>query len=82
MKIPPIRHLPGWSPGSGALLAAVATASGIAPEIAGKPHPPMADLIREKFGIGVGGRPALAVGDQPAHRRTAGRTAGHPLRPG
>jgi glycerol 3-phosphatase-2 len=64
----------GLVPGSGALLAAVATASGITPEIAGKPHRPMADLIREKFGIGIGigGRPALAVGDQPA---TDGRLA-------
>ncbi len=62
----------GLVAGSGALLAAVATASGIAPEIAGKPHPPMADLIREKFGVGDGGRPALAVGDQPA---TDGRLA-------
>ncbi|HVB92812.1 MAG TPA: HAD hydrolase-like protein [Acidimicrobiales bacterium] len=62
----------GLVPGSGALLAAVATASGVVPEIAGKPHRPMADLIREKFGIGVGGRPALAVGDQAA---TDGRLA-------
>ena len=62
----------GLVPGSGALLAAVAVASGITPEIAGKPHRPMVDLIREKFGIGNGGRPALAVGDQPA---TDGRLA-------
>ncbi len=62
----------GLVAGSGALLAAVATASGITPEIAGKPHGPMADLIRDKFGIGVGGRPALAVGDQPG---TDGRLA-------
>jgi 4-nitrophenyl phosphatase len=62
----------GLVPGGGSILAAVATASGITPRIAGKPHRPMADHIREKFGIGSGGRAALAVGDQP---RTDGRLA-------
>jgi 4-nitrophenyl phosphatase len=62
----------GLVPGGGSLVAAVATASGLTPQIAGKPHRPMADHIRAKFGIGADGRPALAVGDQP---RTDGRLA-------
>jgi len=35
----------GLLPGAGAVVAALATASGITPEIAGKPHPPMRRLI-------------------------------------
>ncbi|HEX3979978.1 MAG TPA: hypothetical protein VHW93_02085, partial [Acidimicrobiales bacterium] len=41
----------GLVPGSGALLAAVATASGVVPEIAGKPHHPMAALMKDRFGF-------------------------------
>ena len=41
-RTPPIRRPDGLMPGSGALLAAVATASGVTPEIAGKPHRAMA----------------------------------------
>jgi len=62
----------GLVPGGGSILAAVATASGVTPQIAGKPHRPMADHLREKFGIGESGRAALAVGDQPG---TDGRLA-------
>jgi 4-nitrophenyl phosphatase len=40
----------GLLPGSGSLVAAVAVASGVAPVIAGKPHPPMADLVRSRLG--------------------------------
>jgi ribonucleotide monophosphatase NagD (HAD superfamily) len=50
-------------PGSGALLAAVATASGITPEVAGKPHPPMVEYIRKH--LLVDGTSAVIVGDQP-----------------
>jgi HAD superfamily hydrolase (TIGR01450 family) len=35
-------------PGAGAMVAAIATASGVSPLIAGKPHPPMIDLIRRR----------------------------------
>lgn len=50
----------GLLPGNGAIVAAVATASGRAPEVAGKPERPMADLVRERFGaLGV------MVGDRP-----------------
>lgn len=60
----------GLMPGSGALLAAVATAAGVVPEVAGKPHPPMVDYIVRHVltgGGGAGSGPARAVmvGDQP-----------------
>ena len=50
----------GLVPGAGALAAAVATAAGRAPEVAGKPELPMADLVRSRYGP-VG----LVVGDRP-----------------
>ncbi len=62
----------GLIPGAGALLAAVATASGVTPEIAGKPHRPMASLIKDRFGFGDGDRSVVMVGDQP---RTDGKLA-------
>ena len=40
----------GLIPGGGAILAAVVTASGVAPVVAGKPNAPMADLVRERLG--------------------------------
>lgn len=48
-------------PGSGALLAAVATAAQATPEVAGKPHEPMAALVRERAPGAV-----LVVGDRPS----------------
>ena len=51
----------GLLPGSGALLAAVATASETVPEVAGKPHRPTADAIRARatdIRVMVGDRPA------------------------
>jgi glycerol-1-phosphatase len=51
----------GMIPGSGAITAAVATASGRAPEVAGKPERPMVDLIRARFGSS-----GLVVGDRPS----------------
>lgn len=53
----------GLLPGSGALLAAVATASGVVPEVAGKPNPPMVDYIRRH--VLADGATAVMVGDQP-----------------
>jgi len=51
----------GLMPGSGAITAAVATASGRSPEVAGKPEAPMVDLVRERLG------PAgIVVGDRPS----------------
>ncbi len=40
----------GLLPGAGSMVAAIAVASGHEPEIAGKPHLPMRDLIRERMG--------------------------------
>lgn len=51
----------GLLPGSGALLAAVATAADAVPEVAGKPHRPIVELIRRRT-EGV----AIVVGDRPA----------------
>lgn len=62
----------GLVPGSGAILAAVATASGIVAEVAGKPHQPMADLMEQRFGFGAGDPSVVMVGDQPG---TDGRLA-------
>jgi len=41
----------GLLPGGGSILAAVATAAGVAPEIAGKPHAPMAALVRARLAL-------------------------------
>ena len=50
----------GPIPGGGSILAAVATACGTAPEVAGKPHRAMVDRVRHRLGpVGVG------VGDRP-----------------
>lgn len=49
----------GLTPGGGALLAAVAVASGVTPIVAGKPNRPMADLVRPRvgpYGLVVGDR--------------------------
>ncbi len=50
----------GVVPGGGAILASIATASGVVPLVAGKPYPPIVELIRARYGpvgIGVGDRP-------------------------
>lgn len=57
----------GLLPGNGALVAAVATAAGEAPEIAGKPHAPIADFVRARLGP-----EGVMVGDRP---ETDGRFA-------
>ena len=36
----------GLDPGGGAIVAAIATASGVEPVVAGKPHPPMGEVVR------------------------------------
>ena len=50
----------GLIPGGGAILAGVSTAAGVAPEVAGKPHRPMADLVRHRVG-----EEGVMVGDRP-----------------
>lgn len=52
----------GLLPGNGSLVAAVATASGRRPEVAGKPEPPTVALVRHRFGdegVMVGDRPSI-----------------------
>jgi 4-nitrophenyl phosphatase len=51
----------GVQPGSGAIAAAVATASGREPEVAGKPEAPTVALVRERFGDH-----GVVVGDRPS----------------
>jgi HAD superfamily hydrolase (TIGR01450 family) len=51
----------GPIPGSGSLVAAVRTASGRDPEIAGKPYPPTVERIRRE----TGGEDLVVVGDRP-----------------
>jgi 4-nitrophenyl phosphatase len=60
----------GPIPGGGAILAAVATAAGVEPTVAGKPHAPMVDLVRRRLGGDVDD--AIVVGDRPS---TDGRFA-------
>ncbi len=52
----------GLVPGAGSILAAVATAAGAAPEVAGKPHRPTADAIT---GLVADGELRTMVGDRP-----------------
>ncbi len=54
----------GPIPGGGALVAAVATAAGVEAEVAGKPHQPMADLVRSRLGDDTEG--VILVGDRPS----------------
>ena len=53
----------GPIPGGGSLLAAVAAAAGVEPEVAGKPYQPMADAVRER--IGESADEGVVVGDRP-----------------
>ena len=60
----------GPIPGGGAILAAVATAAGVEPIVAGKPHTPMVELVRARLGGDLDG--STVVGDRPS---TDGRLA-------
>lgn len=55
----------GPIPGGGAILASVVTASGVAAIVAGKPHEPMAALVRATIGERAAKR-AVMVGDRPS----------------
>lgn len=64
----------GPIPGGGSILAAIATAAGTSPIIAGKPHAPMGDVVRTVLG---GWRSdALMVGDRPSTDGLFARTIG------
>jgi HAD superfamily hydrolase (TIGR01450 family) len=64
----------GPLPGAGSILAAVATASGASPEIAGKPHEPLAALIARRRGA-----IAAVVGDRPTTDGALARRLGVPF---
>ncbi|HTZ07977.1 MAG TPA: HAD-IIA family hydrolase [Acidimicrobiales bacterium] len=61
-------------PGSGALLAAVATAAQATPEVAGKPHDAMVALVRARAP-----RAVMMVGDRPATDGALARRLGVPF---
>jgi HAD superfamily hydrolase (TIGR01450 family) len=51
----------GLLPGAGSLVAAVQTAGGRGPEVAGKPEAPMAALVRARYDA-----PVVMIGDRPS----------------
>ena len=63
----------GLEPGAGALVAAIAVASGVQPEIFGKPYAPMLRAAAARFPAGA--RLAM-VGDQPETDLAGGRAMG------
>jgi len=64
----------GLVPGTGALVAAVSTAAGRTPEVAGKPERPMADLVRARFG-----NEGIMIGDRPSTDGAFARALGWPF---
>jgi 4-nitrophenyl phosphatase len=64
----------GLVPGSGSLVAAIRTASGQEPEIAGKPYQPTVDALRRR-----GGRIDVVVGDRPDTDGQLARNLGVPF---
>jgi 4-nitrophenyl phosphatase len=64
----------GFVPGAGAIIAALATASGVEPLVIGKPQPAMFRAILESTGIDAGD--ALVIGDNPDSDVVGARRAG------
>jgi 4-nitrophenyl phosphatase len=64
----------GLLPGAGSLLAAVATAAGTVPEVAGKPHAPLVALVEARAD-----RVAAVVGDRPSTDGVLARRLGVPF---
>jgi HAD superfamily hydrolase (TIGR01450 family) len=70
----PTLPMPGGSwPGTGAVLAAVETASGASAEIGGKPEPHLFEMARERM---VGAERVAMVGDRVSSDIEGGRRAG------
>lgn len=69
----------GFTPGAGALVAAIGVAAGVEPIIAGKPHRPMAALVAERFGPGFRPERAMVVGDRPSTDGLFARAIGCPF---
>ena len=65
----------GLIPGGGSILAAVVAASGVEPIIAGKPHQPMTDLVRQVLGV-TDLSDAWMVGDRPSTDGLFAQTVG------
>jgi glycerol 3-phosphatase-2 len=61
-------------PGAGAIVAAISTASGTVPEVAGKPEAPTVALVRERLG-----RFGVMVGDRPSTDGALARALGWPF---
>ena len=64
----------GFLPGAGAIVAALATATGVRAEVIGKPEPAMFEAILESTGIP--GHEAVVIGDNPASDVVGARRAG------
>jgi HAD superfamily hydrolase (TIGR01450 family) len=64
----------GVVPGAGAIAAAVATASGRAPEVAGKPEAPTVAAVQHRFGTA-----GIMVGDRPSTDGLLARRLGWPF---
>jgi 4-nitrophenyl phosphatase len=64
----------GLIPGAGSIVAAVATASGRAPVVAGKPEAPTAALVHERLGTS-----GVMVGDRPSTDGAMADTLGWPF---
>lgn len=64
----------GFLPGTGAILAAIVTASGVEPEVVGKPKPALFRLALERAGVPA--HRALFVGDRPETDVVGAKAAG------
>lgn len=64
----------GLIPGAGSLVAAVATAAGASPEVAGKPEPPTVGIIRDRYGD-----TGVVVGDRPSTDGALAEALGWPF---
>ena len=64
----------GFLPGAGAAVAALSTATGVAPEVIGKPAPAMFTAILES--AGVDGASSVVIGDNPDADVVAAKRAG------
>jgi 4-nitrophenyl phosphatase len=64
----------GLLPGNGSLVAAVATAAGRQPEVAGKPEPPTVALVRARFG-----ERGIIAGDRPSTDGALAEALGWPF---
>jgi 4-nitrophenyl phosphatase len=67
----------GFVPGAGAIIAALQTASGVAPVVIGKPQPAMFQAILESAAVTA--PDALVIGDNPDADVVAARRAGIPV---